>query len=70
MAEVTGRIGDQDVALNNAATEATLKLLLQATLNANKQSLSTIQNLAQKSGLSPQAVEAANKGLTQTSTNL
>ncbi len=69
MAEVTGRIGDQDVALNNAATEATLKLLLQATLNANKQSLSTIQNLAQKSGLSPQAVEAANKGLTQTSTN-
>ena len=57
MAEVTGRIGDQDVALNNAATEATLKLLLQATLNANKQSLSTIQNLAQKSGLSPQAVK-------------
>jgi len=69
MAEVTGRIGDQDVALNNAATEATLKLLLQATLSANKQSLSTIQNLATKSGLSPQAVEAANKGLTQTSTN-
>lgn len=68
MADVTGRIGDQDVALNNAATEATLKLLLQATLSANKQSLSTIQNLAQKSGLSPQAVEAANKGLTDTST--
>lgn len=68
MAEVTGRIGDQDVALNNAASEATLKLLLQATLAANKQSLSTIQNLAQKSGLSPQAVESANKGLTDTST--
>ena len=68
MADVTGRIGDQDVALNNAATEATLKLLLQATLSANKQSLTTIQNLAQKSGLSPQAVEAANKGLTDTST--
>jgi len=68
MAEVTGRIGDQDVALNNAATEATLKLLLQATLTANKQSLSTIQNLAQKSGLSPQAVAEANKGLTETAT--
>jgi len=66
MADVTGRIGGEDVVLNNAATEATLKLLLQATMAANKQSLSTIQNLAQKSGLSPEAVQAANSALNQT----
>ena len=36
MADVTGRIGNEEVELNNAATEATLRLLLQATLSANK----------------------------------
>lgn len=34
--EVTGIIGDQDVALENAATEATLEALLQVTLSNSK----------------------------------
>jgi len=68
MADVTGSIGNEHVELNNAATEATLKLLLQATLAANKQSLASIQQLAQSSGLNPQAVAAANQGLQQTGT--
>jgi hypothetical protein len=67
MADVTGSIGNEHVELNNAATEATLKLLLQATLTANRQSLASIQQLAQSSGLNPQAVAAANQGLQQTS---
>jgi len=67
MADVTGSIGNEHVELNNAATEATLKLLLQATLAANKQNLASIQQLAQSSGLNPQAVAAANQGLQQTS---
>jgi hypothetical protein len=67
MADVTGSIGNEHVELNNAATEATLKLLLQASLAANKQSLASIQQLAQSSGLNPQAVAAANQGLEQTS---
>ena len=69
MADVTGSIGNEHVELNNAATEATLKLLLQATLAANKQSLASIQQLAQSSGLNPQAVAAANQGLQQTGTS-
>jgi len=68
MADVTGSIGNEHVELNNAATEATLKLLLQATLAANRQSLASIQQLAQSSGLNPQAVAAANQGLQQTGT--
>lgn len=52
MADVTGVIGNEQVELNNAATEATLRLLLQATLSANRQSLSAIQNLARQSGVS------------------
>lgn len=63
MAEVTGRIGSDEVELNNAATEATLRLLLQSTLTANKQSIDNIKNLAQKSGLDPTAVAATNKGM-------
>ena len=68
MADVTGSIGNEHVELNNAATEATLKLLLQATLAANRQSLASIQQLAQSSGLNPQTVAAANQGLQQTDT--
>ncbi|NBO28668.1 MAG: hypothetical protein EBX47_06095 [Synechococcaceae bacterium WB8_1B_057] len=66
MAEVTGRIGQEEVLLNNAATEATLKLLLQATLSANRQSLTAVQNLARQSGLSAQAVQSANQALNVT----
>ena len=66
MADVTGSIGSEHVELNNAATEATLKLLLQATLTANRQSLASIQQLAQSSGLNPQTVQAASQGLVET----
>lgn len=63
MAEVTGNIGNQEVALNNAATEATLRLLLQSSLSANKQSLDNITKIATKAGLDPVAVQAANSNL-------
>lgn len=66
MPDVTGRIGNEDVVLNNAATEATLKLLLTATLNANKQSLSAIQNLASQAGLNAQSIQNVNQSLNQT----
>lgn len=67
MAEVTGTIGNEYVELNNAATEATLRLLLQSNLAANKQSIDNIKNLAQRSGLDPATVAAANQGMRQTS---
>lgn len=63
MADVTGSIGNEYVELNNAATEATLRLLLQATLSANKQNLDQIKNLAKSSGLNPETVNAVNNSL-------
>jgi hypothetical protein len=61
MAEVTGRIGDNDVALDNAATEATLKALLLAMTGSTKR-MDQLINLASKSGMDPKAIAEANKG--------
>ena len=69
MAEnVTGQIGSDQVNLENAATEATLKLLIQATLATTKEQKKAIADLVQKAGLDPVAVEEANKGLTNIKT--
>ena len=64
MADVTGRIGDQDVALDNAATEATLKDILSA-LKGQTSALSKLSGTAGQAGISPQAIAAANKGIQQ-----
>ena len=70
MAEVSGTItgsnGTEDIILNNAATEATLRLLLASTMSANKQSTDAIKEFAQKSGLSDDVFDRANKGLQDT----
>lgn len=66
MAEVTGRIGNEEVELNNAATEATLRLLLQSSLATTKEQKAAIASLAQKAGLDPAAVEAANAAMIRT----
>jgi hypothetical protein len=66
MADVTGSIGSEHVELNNAATEATLKLLLHSNLAANKQSIENIKNLAQKSGLNPEAILATEEAFAAT----
>ena len=63
MVDVTGRIGVEQVELNNAATEATLRLLLQATLSANKQNHEDIAKMAKQAGLDPASVAAANENL-------
>lgn len=64
MADVTGRIGDQDVALDNAATEATLKDLL-AAIKGQTSTLSRLSSTAGAAGINPQAIAAANKGVQQ-----
>ena len=65
MAEVTGSIGNEYVELNNAATEATLRLLLQATLATSKAQKDAIKDLATKAGLDPAAVAAMNTNVRQ-----
>ena len=62
MAEVFGNIGNERVELNNAATEATLRLLLQSSMAANKQNLDQLKRMVAKSGLQ---VDTANAGLEQ-----
>jgi hypothetical protein len=61
MVDVTGRIGFDEVELNNAATEATLKLLLTSSMAANKQTLDQLKQLGIKGGLfDKEAWEEAN----------
>lgn len=70
MADVTGRIGNEEVELNNAATEATLKLLLQATLAAAKGSTEEVKKIAAmagKAGLDSASIERANTEVRKTS---
>ena len=61
MSEVTGQIGNDQVYLENAATEATLQLLLKATLATTKAQKEAIADIAQKSGLDSQSIANANK---------
>ena len=64
MAIVIGMIGDQQVNLENAATEATLKLLLQATLASTKEEKEAVAKMIEKAGLSPKTVEKTHVELT------
>jgi hypothetical protein len=70
MAEVSGTItgsnGTEDIILNNAATEATLRLLLQAAVATTKEQKDAIQAIAQKSGLSDDIFARANKDVQDT----
>ena len=63
MADVTGRIGDADVALDNAATETTLRALLMAT-TGSKTEYKKLMAMASKT-LDPKKVDAVNQSLTQ-----
>lgn len=63
MAEVYGIIGNEQVELNNAATESTLKQLLAAVMMGSKQSLDNVNKMAQKLGLDPAKVQETNTGL-------
>jgi hypothetical protein len=62
MADVTGRIGDNDVSLDNAATETTLRALLMATTRSSKD-FDRLLNLAAKAGMNPKDIDAANTAL-------
>ncbi len=60
MADVTGSIGNNPVELNNAATEATLRQLLQAFQASGAKNTSALNALAQNSGLNANAIQQAN----------
>lgn len=64
---ISGKNGIEDIQLNNAATEATLRLLLQSSLTANNQTLASIKALAVQSGLN---VDNINDDLDETGETL
>lgn len=58
MADVTGRIGDNEVELDNAATETTLKALLIASAGSVKE-MKKLAKLAEKAGMDAKAIAEA-----------
>lgn len=65
MATVTGSMGGQPIDLDNAATETTLRALLQATIAAGLKNTEALKNMLGKAGLN---VDAANAGLADVGT--
>ena len=64
MAEVTGTIGNENVILDNAATEATLRQLLQATIAAGTKNTKALEDMAKSSGMNPDTIKKVNTELT------
>ena len=64
MAEVTGTIGNENVILDNAATEATLRQLLQATIAAGTKNTKALEEMAKSSGMNPDTIKKVNTELT------
>lgn len=64
-AEVTGFIGNEQVELNNAATEATLRQLLASTMSANKQSLDALKAFAIKAGIDADTVNRTEEAVSE-----
>jgi hypothetical protein len=60
---IVGANGVEDITLNNAATEATLKQLLTSSMGANKQTLDTLKDLAKSAGLDPDIAARAEKNI-------
>jgi hypothetical protein len=67
MAEVSGTItganGVEDIVLNNAATEATLRQLLASSLMSNKQTADMVKQFAAKEGLDTSNFNEANENI-------
>jgi len=66
MSEVTGTIGSEHVELNNAATEATLKLLLVAMKASSKEAAAAVDKIAQNAGIDPNTIKKLNEELEHT----
>lgn len=66
---LTGSSGVSDIQLNNAATEATMRMILQSLMTANRQSIDNIKTLAQRSGLDVDTINRTSQGLRTVQTN-
>jgi len=69
MPEVTGTFGSEHIELNNAATEATLKLLLVAMKASSKEAAAAVDKIAKNAGIDPETIDKANKSNLQTASS-
>ena len=58
--QVTGSIGQEQVVLNNAASEATLCLILEGVRASSKEAAAAIDKMAARAGIDSKTIEAAN----------
>jgi hypothetical protein len=65
MAPVSGTFGDQQVNLENAATEATLQKLLVAITATSKEAADAVAKMAKNAGLDPEKVKLTTASLTE-----
>lgn len=66
---VTGFIGQEQVELNNAATESTLRLILAGIKGSSKEAAAAIDKMVVKAGIDAKTVEAANTEVKKTTTS-
>lgn len=62
---IVGANGVEDITLNNAATESTLRQLLASSMSANKQTLDSLKELAKSAGLDPVIAERAGQNINE-----
>lgn len=67
--QVTGQIGQEQVILNNAASETTLRLILEGIKASNKDAASAIDKMAAKAGIDSKVIEAANAEVKKSTTS-
>jgi len=66
--QVTGIIGQEQVTLNNAASETTLRLILEGIKASNANAASAIDKMAAKAGIDSKTIQAANEEVKKSTT--
>ena len=67
--QVSGQIGQEQVILNNAASETTLRLILEGIKASSKDAASAIDKMAAKAGIDSNTIQAANAEVKKSTTS-
>jgi hypothetical protein len=67
--QVSGQIGQEQVILNNAASETTLRLILEGIKASNSNAAAAIDKMAAKAGIDSKTIQAANAEVKKSTTS-
>jgi hypothetical protein len=67
--QVSGQIGQEQVILNNAASENTLRLILEGIKASSKDAASAIDKMAAKAGIDSKTIQSANEEVKKSTTS-